>query len=116
MQAEEKRLTTYGIKTKPEQVSLKDDSLGYDIISYSKDGSQRMIEVKATNKSSKDFNFFISANEILAAKYFKDRYHIYIVFKPYSSKPRIYDIGNPFIKEDKLHLLPVSYKIHLQKK
>lgn len=115
MQAEKDRLKHFGVKGTPKQVSAEDDSLGYDILSFSEDGSQRYIEVKATNSTPKDFRFFISSNEVDAARYFKSKYHIYIVFKPYSSRPIIYDIGNPFIEDGKVKLIPVSYKIHLQK-
>ena len=54
---------------KIEQVSLKDDTLGYDILSFNSDGSEKHIEVKAVrNSTSITFRFFISENEVAIAK------------------------------------------------
>lgn len=115
MQYEKEHLKKVGIKKKPKQVSLIDDSLGYDIESYDETGVQIRIEVKATNASPKDFHFFFTANELFAAKQYKENYRIYIVFKPNNSNPQIFNLRNPFLEEGKMNLIPISYKLHIQK-
>lgn len=115
MQYEKEKLKKFSIKKKPKQVSLIDDSLGYDIESYDETGAQIKIEVKSTNAAPKDFHFFFTANELYASKKFKESYRIYIVFKPNSSNPKIFNLGNPFMEDGKMNLIPVSYKLHIQK-
>lgn len=115
MQYEMEHLKKLGIKKKPKQVSLTDDTLGYDIESYDETGAKIKIEVKATNAAPKDFHFFFTANELSAAKQYKENYRVYIVFKPNSSNPKIFNLGNPFMEEGKMNLIPVSYKLHIQK-
>lgn len=115
MQYEIENLRKNGIRKKPKHVALEDDALGYDILSYSADGSKKYLEVKATNSNPKDFNFFLSANELTSAFKYGQAFHLYIVFKPHSARPKIFDIGNPFIEDGKVKLMPVNYRIHLQK-
>lgn len=112
---EAKKLKAEKIRKRPVQVSLKDDSLGYDILSYDVNGDPLYIEVKSTNSSPKDFRFYFSANELKTALTLGKEYHVYIVFKPNSSRPKIFDLGNPFLEDGKITLIPVSYKIHLGK-
>jgi hypothetical protein len=81
------------------QVSLEDDSLGYDILSFDADGSDKHIEVKAVrNRPALSFRFYISENEVAIAR--RDpNYHLYIVFDYLSSTPFIYKMPNPFTTE-----------------
>lgn len=115
MQHEIKKLKLLKIEKSPIQQSLKDDTLGYDILSYSEDKSPIYIEVKSTNLSPKDFQIYLTANELNTAFKYKNNYHIYIVFNPTSAKPTIVDWGNPFIKKDRIKLIPTQYKIHLKR-
>ena len=115
LQYEKKQLLAQNIRKKPFQISLEDDSAGYDIVSYCSDGTKKYIEVKATNSSPKDFRFYLSSNELRAARSFGDKYHLYVVFKPNCSTPKIFDLGNPFIDEGLVNLIPVTYKVHLSK-
>jgi len=56
----------------------KDPNLGYDILSYSKDGHKKYIEVK-TEALNKENDFFISSNELsIAKKVINDGYEYYI--------------------------------------
>lgn len=81
------------------QVSLNDDSLGYDILSFNPDESEKHIEVKAVrNKPTLTFRFYISENEVLIAKQ-DPNYNLYIVFDYLSEKPYIYKMPNPFINK-----------------
>lgn len=52
---------------KVQQVSLEDDTLGYDIRSYEADGSDRFVEVKGT-EGPLSTRFFLSANEYDTSK------------------------------------------------
>lgn len=116
MQKETDLLKAAGIKKKPQQLSLTDDGLGYDILSYEHDGSPKYIEVKTTNSSPKDFRFFLTENEHQTALELGEAYHVYIVFYPHIAYPKIWDIGNPFTEKGKMNLMPVAYKLHLKKK
>jgi hypothetical protein len=62
------RLTEYPeLAKKIVHVSLKDDTLGYDIQSFETDGRARYVEVKAT-EGPLSTRFFISSNEIACAE------------------------------------------------
>jgi len=78
---EKKRLDELGLysyKSKIEHSSLKDDTLGYDFISYNQDSSKRYIEVKSTTDVF-DAPFIISENE-REAIYGTFNYFIYRVY------------------------------------
>ncbi|OGJ09469.1 hypothetical protein A2356_01080 [Candidatus Nomurabacteria bacterium RIFOXYB1_FULL_39_16] len=97
---------------KVEQVSLKDDTLGYDVLSFDFDGSEKHIEVKAVrNIPAITFRFFISENEITIAR--KDKnYHLYIVFDYLSETPFIYKMPNPFAnKIPGVTIDPIKYLV-----
>ena len=115
LQFEENKLREMGIRKRPKQISVKDDSLGYDILSYSKDGKEIHIEVKSTNLPPKDFHFYFTYNELKAAHRFGSSYHVYIAFKPNNATPKIFDMGNPFIEDGKVKLMPIVYKINIHK-
>lgn len=92
-------------------VSMEDDSLGYDIISYNIDGTKKYIEVKSTTRSpSKQIQFNLSNNQINVAKEL-DNYWIYVVFEARNKKPKIWRIFNPFNdNKSKIRLKPINYK------
>lgn len=115
MKHEKRKLKDSHIKKVPEQVSKKDDSCGYDIKSFDNSGEEIFIEVKTTNSLPNDFRIFITSNEFETARELGNKYHLYVVFNPNSSNPKIYDMGNPFIEEGKAKLIPVTYKLHLRK-
>lgn len=71
---EKNRLANYPtLARNVKQVSLTDDSLGYDIRSYNEDGTERQIEVKSTSfMKSKKLEFYLSANELQRATTSKD--------------------------------------------
>ena len=116
MQYEIDKLKRLKMRKKPIHQSLKDDSLGYDILSYAEDETPIYIEVKSTNLPSKDFYIYLTANELATALKYGDNYHVYIVFNPNAARPAILDWGNPFLGKDKVALMPVHYKIHLRKR
>ena len=80
------------LQSKVEQVSVtQGDGLGYDILSFSSDGSEKHIEVKTTT-DSKNTPFHISQNERQYAREDGSSYWLY----------RVYDI-NQEIKLKKYH-------------
>lgn len=79
------------LQSKVEQVSVtQGDGLGYDILSFNLDGSEKHIEVKTTT-DSKNTPFYISQNERQYAKDNSSSYWLY----------RVYDI-NQKVKNVKL--------------
>ena len=66
------------------------DGLGYDIASYNRDGSQRLIEVKTTGLG-KHFPFYVTANELGVSREQATAYHLYRVFD-FSTSPRMYPL------------------------
>jgi hypothetical protein len=92
------------------QKSLTDDTLGYDVLSFNEDGSEKHIEVKAVkNKPILSFRFYISKNEIEIAKA-DPNYHLYIVFDYLSKTPLIYKMENPFLSDTPgVTIDPVNY-------
>lgn len=85
--------------------------LGFDIISFEIDGTQKQIEVKAisTNKSNK--SFFLSRNELRKSKEYPN-YYLYCVSELSSKKPKILRIKQPnFENENDFKMEPMTYKI-----
>jgi hypothetical protein len=93
------------------QVSKEDDSLGYDILSYELDGSEKYIEVKSTKSKVGTANFLISDNQIRKSKS-KDNFFIYVVFESNQKNPKIWRIKSPFNEpENRVKVTPVSYRV-----
>jgi hypothetical protein len=111
---EKKYLISIGrtdLAKKVKRVSLEDMSAGYDILSYEKNGNQKLIEVKSTIlEKGIRFTFNISTNEMEIAKKSKN-YYIYIVFAVNSSSPKIFPVKNPFLTEGLLHVEPTQYLV-----
>ena len=101
-----------GLAGKVERVSVKDDSLGYDIASFDDDGAKRLIEVKSTARSSDGVpTFLISSNQYNEAKKLKN-YYFYVVFEAKSKHPKIWPIKDPLQHENRgLALEPVSFRV-----
>ena len=55
------------------------DGLGFDVLSYDRDGSEKFIEVKTTRKQ-KEFPFLVTRNEVDFSAEQKDHFHLYRVF------------------------------------
>jgi hypothetical protein len=91
-------------------MSAESDSYGYDILSYNEDGSKRYIEVKATTSGVGLNSFYYTENERLKALEYGEAYHIYMVLSVKSKKPKIWDMGNPFLVNPDFKLTPVTYK------
>jgi hypothetical protein len=75
--------------------AVESDSRGFDILSYEKDGRERLIEVKTTRFGALT-PFFASRNEVEVSDRRNEQYQLYRVFK--------------FSEQPKLFLLPGSLK------
>ena len=93
---------------KVEMVSLYDDSKGFDILSFDKDGNKKYIEVKSTRSKPNKINFILTRNELNKAKKL-DNYYIYIVFEVDKSNPKIQKIKDPL--EKNINIEPIKYKV-----
>lgn len=111
---EKERLKNTNYKEKVKRVSLKSDSLGYDILSFDENGKERYIEVKATRSKVGDANFFLTLNEFKTAQE-KENYYIYLVYDILSKEPKIWIIGNPFNPENNhINLEPINFKVSIK--
>lgn len=80
---------------KVERVSIKDDSLGYDIRSFALDGSEKFIEVKSTTTDeSVNFPFFLTENERRKMENLGDCYFIYRLLNANASKPKLLKLNS----------------------
>jgi hypothetical protein len=64
------------------------DGAGYDIASFNRDESPRLIEVKTTGLG-KQFPFMVTANEVRVSDREREGYHLYRVFE-FARAPRMY--------------------------
>jgi hypothetical protein len=112
---ERKRLKRVGqahLAEKVDRVSDRDDSLGYDILSFEEDGADRLIEVKATSGENLDRGFYISANELKSAAGLGN-YYIYFVFSALSKKPRVLPVKHPGFRGKDFVLDPAMFHVTL---
>jgi|TARA_B100000315_G_C14560669_1_gene580404 hypothetical protein len=88
------------LAAKVKRVSLEDDSLGYDILSFTSEGKEKLVEVKAT-KSGIDSNapFYLTENERRTMNDNADKYYLYRVFAANTIDPRILIIDPKLLKE-----------------
>ncbi len=89
------------------RVSIDDDSLGYDILSFDAEGKEKYIEVKSTTTNNGFIRFFVSINEYSIGKN-KENYFIYFVENVNLNQPIITIIQNP-IDHSKFLIQPEGY-------
>jgi hypothetical protein len=112
---EKKLLSNYKIDKHVEWVSVEDDNLGYDILSYDlKDGkvSKKYIEVKTT-KGGKYESFYISKNEMNKFKS-NDNFVIYRVYDidKNNHKAKFYEIKS--LDENTFDISPKDYIVKIK--
>ena len=91
-----------------------DPNLGFDILSFETDGTQKQIEVKAisTNKNIK--SFIITRNEIIKSKVYAN-YYLYCVTNLNIPTPTIIRIKNPDFENNTIFIKePLTYKISFE--
>lgn len=85
--------------------------LGFDILSFETDGTQKQIEVKAIAISTSKKRFFISQNEFQKSKKYAN-YYIYCVTELDSDAPKILRIKNPDLEDkEQFTLEPITYQV-----
>jgi hypothetical protein len=89
------------------RLSIDDDTVGYDILSFDHSGKEKYIEVKSTTQSNGYIRFFVSLNEYLIGKN-KENFFIYFVENINSDQPKITIIKNP-IDHSKFLIEPEGY-------
>ncbi len=82
------------------------DGAGYDVLSFSLQGHERLIEVKTTNGSART-PFFISRNECSLAARRPEEWRIYRVHR-FALEPRIFTIAPPL--ENAVNLAPETWR------
>ncbi|HEY4417362.1 MAG TPA: DUF3883 domain-containing protein [Verrucomicrobiae bacterium] len=95
---------------KVDHVADSEDGLGYDILSFEDDGTERPIEVKATTGPNLQNGFYLSANELEKSAELAN-YHLYIVFSALSKSPRVFTMKQPNLKDLGLELEPLIYHV-----
>lgn len=117
LRAEQQYLEKNGKKklaAKIDHVSTKDDTVGYDILSYDLEGNPKPIEVKSTLKPIGQNKLFLTANELKASQE-EPNYHFYIVYEAGSKRPQIWRIKASDLIEDKnIKKEPVLYELNLK--
>ncbi len=94
------------------QISVENVAAGYDILSFTVDGAEKLIEVKACAATRAGYE--ITANELSTAQRYRDRYWIYRVTGVRSASPKIaVKLQDPWrlVQEGKLILKPVAYEV-----
>jgi len=80
LQHEQEKLKSLGIKKTPEHKSKSEgDGLGYDILSYDKNGQEIFIEVKTTSYGS-GTPFYITRNELVCSKQDSNKFFLYRLY------------------------------------
>jgi len=101
---------------KIDHISKRDDSLGYDIVSYDLEGNKIFIEVKSTLKPVGQSSIYISANELEVAVN-KKNYYFYIIYNVGDKIPKIWKIdGKDFLTDTNIEKEAILYKINLRTK
>jgi len=85
--------------------------LGFDIISWEKDGTQKQIEVKAISEKSNFKSFILTRNELKKSKEYPN-YYVYCVNDINSDNPKILKIKNPLFENvNQFTIEPLTYKV-----
>ena len=88
------------------------DGLGFDILSYDKNGNEMFIEVKTTT-GEEDNSFFISANELEKSKLFAENYYLYRVYQfDLKNVQGKYSVRKGSLED--LCLVPQTYRVDMK--
>jgi hypothetical protein len=84
------------------------DGLGFDVLSFNLDGSERFIEVKTTT-FGRETPFFVTETEVARSNQEGDNFHLYRLFE-FRREPRIFDLAGAL--ERNCFLDPHTYRAH----
>jgi hypothetical protein len=99
-----------------DQISERDDSVGYDIKSYELDGTEKLIEVKSTLRKIVKSNIFLSANELQVAEN-EENYYFYIIYEVGTKRPKIWKVkGSDLLNDSNIVKEPILYKLNMNTK
>ena len=108
--AEQNRLSEVGrddLANQVRWVSMEDgDGAGYDILSFSIRGEQRLLEVKTTNGPAKT-PFWLSRNELRISEECRDVYRLARLYN-FSTRPEAFRLQPPL--DDHVTLTPTQYR------
>ncbi len=82
------------------------DGLGFDVRSFERDGSDRLIEVKTT-AWGKETPFYVTANEVVVSAERSSQYHLYRAFR-FRRDPRLFTVHGSL--ERTCRLLPDTFR------
>jgi hypothetical protein len=101
---------------KVDWVAQRSDAFGYDIHSFTPDGTDKLIEVKTTRMPfTSNPSFTVSAKEYDVGCEQKDRYYICSVFMTTMSQYDAVYIQDPFgLAPEKVSIIPRSYAVDYQ--
>ncbi len=109
VELEVRRLHATGKRTLADKVELvagtQGDGLGFDVLSFEKDGRERLIEVKTT-MFGQFTPFYVSRNELARSNADAEIYRLYRVFD-FRDRPRLFDLSGAISASCALE--PVSY-------
>lgn len=116
LEYEKAKLKSYGLKNKNVQrvSTIYGDGLGYDILSYDKDGKELYIEVKTTCGKI-DSEFYVSANELHRSIIDSEKFLLYRVYE-FDKKSLKGKIAFKYGSLQELCISPQSYTIKLSTK
>ncbi|TFB21800.1 DUF3883 domain-containing protein [Filobacillus milosensis] len=94
-----------------DKTKANNPSNGYDILSYTKDGTPLYIEVKTSKNIGLDFH--ITPHQLKVATYMRNqgmKYMIYFIKDVYSDDPKFMVIDD-ILEESKYHFEPTGYRV-----
>lgn len=86
---------------------------GYDIKSFNRDGSERLIEVKSSRGDSRVWH--VTPNEWDAAARYGDRYWLYFVTKVFKRSVHVVSMRNPVLRAERgeIQVQPDGYELRV---
>lgn len=101
----------HALADRVEHVSVtQGDGAGFDVRSFEKNGTDRLIEVKTT-AYGKETPFFVSRNEVAVSRERARHFHLYRLFR-FREDPRLYGLHGAL--DDTCRLDPVQYRAQVK--
>ncbi len=111
---EKQQLQNLGYQNLAKNVhKVNSDSLGYDVLSYHIDGTEKHIEVKTKSQNVHYIDFYLTDNELSKFEN-DDNHYIYYIFDLKNKNPKFTIIDKKEILQNKnRYLRPVLYKLEI---